>query len=350
MIRTTSKGGIFSAVAMFLVLGLTGCGTASNHGPKASQEAANYFKDKTLTLIAPDKPGGGYDRWDRLIAPYLAQVLHAQVRVVNYPGAGTIVGTNILAAAPPNGLTIGDVDVGGDIGNLLTHGTGEQFNLTKLSWIGAGVDAPVAIFARSQSSIKTFSDLLRLKNTGTPVRVLDVASGVGLLTTRVVMNAFHIPYTLLTGYSSDSSLKAGFLRGDGQLAASTFSSWRSLIKGGTAVPLLVTELDPTWTGHPQVLTLGKVMSQTHLSSSTRRALTTVAQMDLLSFDLAGPANMPKDRWTVLHRAFRDVLHNQKFIAQAKKEGLALHYVGGATLAKTVAQTYVQRSLISEYIK
>ena len=45
------------------------------------------FKGKTITLIAPDGPGGSYDSYARLFAPYLGQELGATVNVENVPAA-----------------------------------------------------------------------------------------------------------------------------------------------------------------------------------------------------------------------------------------------------------------------
>lgn len=36
--------------------------------------AGNLFKGKTLTVIVPYGPGGGFDTWARSIAPYLKKI------------------------------------------------------------------------------------------------------------------------------------------------------------------------------------------------------------------------------------------------------------------------------------
>src|SRR5580698_5861608 len=72
---------------------LTACSSGSSGGSSASGSSgggASYFKGKTITLISPDAPGGSYDTYARLFAPYLGQELGATVNVEDVPAAGTL--------------------------------------------------------------------------------------------------------------------------------------------------------------------------------------------------------------------------------------------------------------------
>ncbi|MCL6592696.1 MAG: hypothetical protein K6T31_01850, partial [Alicyclobacillus sp.] len=88
---------------------LSGCGrtptanapAAATPPPPAQATAAQgadaasgyvFYQGKTLQIIVPYAPGGGYDQWARLLAPYLQKSLHlAKVEVVNAPGGGGLV-------------------------------------------------------------------------------------------------------------------------------------------------------------------------------------------------------------------------------------------------------------------
>lgn len=337
---------------------LASCGSAapaqsstSNQSTNTStQAAAAFFRGKTITLIAPDAPGGGYDTWDRLVAPYLAKALGAQVRVVNVPQAGTIVGTNEMAAAKPDGLTLGDVAVGGDIGNLIEHQPGQQFDLTKLTWLAAPTLEPVAIFATPASHFQHFSDLLALKAGGASVPIIDTRSGAGDLTNRVIFNLFGIPHRLLTGYGSSKELEAGFLRGDGSIASVTYSSWRSLVESQKAIPLLVTTLQNQWPAAPQATTIGQLLQSSNLTAQQKTALTTLANITSLAFDFAGPPNIPPDRVEVLRQAFQKALTNPDLLNQARKEGLTVEYMPGSKLAQLITQTIDNSKSLTPYLK
>ena len=137
---TTSRRRRIAAVALAAASAtlLAACSPSSGSGGSTaagSGGGAGYFKGKTITLIAPDAPGGSYDSYARLFAPYVGQELGATINVENVNGAGTLQGSNQMAAATPNGLTIGMVNVGGDIASLVEKQPGQSFTMSK--WTGS---------------------------------------------------------------------------------------------------------------------------------------------------------------------------------------------------------------------
>jgi len=68
--------------------------------------AAQTFPNRTLRVIVPQPPGGGFDLVARVLAEGLATELGQSVIVENRPGGGTVVGTDAVAKADPDGHTI----------------------------------------------------------------------------------------------------------------------------------------------------------------------------------------------------------------------------------------------------
>ena len=64
------------------------------------------YPTKPVRLIVPYPPGGSADIVGRLIAAKLSERLGKQVVVENHAGAGSIIGTEIVAKADPDGYTL----------------------------------------------------------------------------------------------------------------------------------------------------------------------------------------------------------------------------------------------------
>ena len=86
-------------LSMAFILPLTQAGVA--------QEDVSKYPSKPITYICPVPPGTGTDLSIRLIAKELEKILGQSVVVVNKPGAALTVGTAAVAAAKPDGYTIG---------------------------------------------------------------------------------------------------------------------------------------------------------------------------------------------------------------------------------------------------
>jgi len=67
---------------------------------------AQDFPSRVVKVVVPQPPGGGFDAVARTMAEPLAQQLGQAVIVENRPGAGTIVGTEAVAKAEPDGYTL----------------------------------------------------------------------------------------------------------------------------------------------------------------------------------------------------------------------------------------------------
>ncbi|HZT27864.1 MAG TPA: tripartite tricarboxylate transporter substrate-binding protein [Pseudolabrys sp.] len=73
---------------------------------------AQDYPTKPITLIVPYPPGGRTDLCGRAVAQYLKQELGQPVVVVNKPGAGGVLGAKEVAAADPDGYTLGIFSTG----------------------------------------------------------------------------------------------------------------------------------------------------------------------------------------------------------------------------------------------
>jgi tripartite-type tricarboxylate transporter receptor subunit TctC len=88
--------------AAFKPIAVALLGTALSASPAAAQEA---WPAKPVKIIAPFAPGGSADTLGRLVAQKLTQYFSQQFVVENRPGAGGLVGSEIVARSAPDGYT-----------------------------------------------------------------------------------------------------------------------------------------------------------------------------------------------------------------------------------------------------
>lgn len=89
MRRFVTLGLVFGALAAFAV-------------PAASQS----WPAKPVRVVVPFGPGGPADVYARVLGHELSDVLKQQFVVDNKPGAGAVIGTDIVAKSPPDGYTL----------------------------------------------------------------------------------------------------------------------------------------------------------------------------------------------------------------------------------------------------
>ena len=87
-----------SAPWLVLTSGLVVCA-----GLLSKASAQDAYPTRTVRIIVPTAPGGGSDSGARLIAQELTKRWGRPIIVENRAGAGTIIGSELVARAPPDG-------------------------------------------------------------------------------------------------------------------------------------------------------------------------------------------------------------------------------------------------------
>ena len=323
----------------------------SSSTTSALSSAAAFFAGKTITFIAPDAPGGTYDKYARVFAPALSQILHATVNVENVPGGGTVTGTDKMAAATPDGLTIGDVNVPGDIGDVLQHNTALTVSLNSLSWIGQPATQVEVWVTPQNSTIKSFSQLLSTKST---ITYGGSKSGVGWLVGATSMRAFHITTKFLTGYPDLVALSQGLIAGEFQISENDLSGpYYSDIVGSKARPLMVTSVPTLATLQAAVKgipTVAQMMTQAGMTGTDKSAMEEALSLGGFGMDFAGPPGLSTAKLDVLRNAFMEAAAMPSVQAACLKESLPLNPTDGATLTTQVKDAQNGASILTPYVK
>ncbi len=168
---------------------------------QAQQAPAGSYPNRPIRLISPYEPGGGVDIMARLVARNLSTELGVAVVVENRPGAGGVVGTQVLTAAAPDGYTLildspSPLVVAPHLMKKLNYDP--QKDLEPISLIA---DVPAVLLVRNDSPIHTVDDLLALARKE-PGKLTFSSSGLGgtahlsaqLLKVLADVDMLHVPY------------------------------------------------------------------------------------------------------------------------------------------------------------
>jgi tripartite-type tricarboxylate transporter receptor subunit TctC len=273
---------------------------------------ASFFKDKTVRILVGYGPGGGFDTYARLLVPYLAKKLGANVIVENMPGAGGISALNRTAASPPDGLNLQLVNGTGAALAQLFEIPAVRYNFLELGHVGTIAVSPWMWMVGPTSPIRTAADAMK------PGVVLSwAASGPtdGLADgAALTCEALKLNCRVVIGYKGTSDATIAVIRGEMDAIYISDSTANSMAKSGNA---------------RAVATIGRTRSlffpSTPLISETTsldRDATWLIEFrgaaDDLGRILVAPPNMPPGRLTFLRTVLKATLSDPGLLAEATR--------------------------------
>jgi tripartite-type tricarboxylate transporter receptor subunit TctC len=334
------------AAALALLGAAAACGPNKGSSGAAAGERGNFFAGKTLQIIVPYGPGGGYDQWARVITPYMKKYLGAaQVKVVNTPGGGGLIGTQAIYQAKPDGLTVGDTNAGGDVFDQIDHSSGFTIDMTKVEWLGRPDDDPHIIATHAGGPYPTFDKLLAGKGT---VSALATGKGSSDYNSAVIVyNAFKAHFKMVAAFSGSSEEKAAFMSGEGTTASLSSSDIAHISANATSVVLVSAR---PFAKLPKVPTIIDEAERHGLDARTVQALQALSGVMDLGHAFFAPPGVPADRLAALRTAFTKSLQDPAFQKDAAKAGLYLGPESATDLSAAVSKALGQGSLFTDLLK
>jgi tripartite-type tricarboxylate transporter receptor subunit TctC len=224
----------------------------------ANDKALALYPDRIIKIVVPFAPGGGTDLIARTLAQEMAKDLGATIIIENKPGAGTIIGTQAVAASEADGYTL----LMGTFANAVNPSL-----QPKLPYDPHKDFAPVALIARSfnivvvnpQSPIKSIADLIAAAK-AEPDKLSYGTFGTGTsahLAGELFKNMANVNLTTVP-YKGAAPGITDLIGGQIQVMFTTVASAASLIAGGQLRALAVTsaERSPAFPDLPTVAEAG----------------------------------------------------------------------------------------------
>ena len=266
------------------------------------------YPDRVIKIVVPFAPGGGTDVVTRTLAQEMSKEFGVSVIIENKPGAGTIIGTQAVATAAPDGYTL----LMGTFANAVNPSL-----YTKLPYDQHRDLRPVALIARSfsivvvnpKSQIKSIADLIAAAKAD-PNKLSYGTYGTGTsahLAGELFKHMANVNLTTVP-YKGSAPAITDLIGGQIQVMFTTVASAAALVEAGQLRALAVTSAD---------------------RSRAFSSLPTVSEAGVPGYDaeawygLFAPAKTPPDIIDRINKAAANAVKAEPFKKLGVNEGLIL---------------------------
>jgi tripartite-type tricarboxylate transporter receptor subunit TctC len=307
-------------------------GTAA---PAAAQSVEDFYKGRQVSIFIGFGPGGANDVWARSLARHMGKHIPGNPTLVpqNMPGAGTLkLANHLYTVAPKDGSVFGLINRGIPLEPLL-GGETAQFDPLKMNWIGSPDKDTTVCAARNDAQVQTMHDLFAKE-------LVVGATGSGADTAiypEFLAEFLGMKFKTIKGYPGSNEIVLAMERNEVQgicVAYESLARQRLATEGKLTILFQAAlEKDPGIPGDiPLALELAK-------GEAERKALELFLSRVALGRPFVAPPGMPPERVAALRSAFMATMKDADFVAETKKQRLAVDPIPGEKLAQVIADIY-----------
>jgi tripartite-type tricarboxylate transporter receptor subunit TctC len=161
---------------------------------------AQGYPAKPIRVVVPYAPGGATDLTARLVGQKMQEAMKQNVLVDNRPGAGGVIGTDIVAKAAPDGYTV-LIAVPAEIA-ILPHLQKMPYNVARdLAPVSLAAVTPLILVVHPSLPVRSVKELIAFAR-ARPGQLTYASAGTGgvqhlsgeLLKVTMKLDMAHVPY------------------------------------------------------------------------------------------------------------------------------------------------------------
>jgi tripartite-type tricarboxylate transporter receptor subunit TctC len=303
-----------------------------------AQDAASFYKGKSLRLIIANGVGGGNDAYSRLLARHIVDHIpgNPSIIVENMPGASGLRAANWLYnVAPKDGSVLGTVNNAMVVEPLFGN-KAAQFDPRKFEWIGAMGKQYTTCAVWHTSDLRTIDDaktrMVRVSTTG--------MTGNSALMPLMLNTLLGTQFKVIAGYTTTGmrlALEQGEVEGICGFSYDTFAAsspeWirdgkiRFLLQTGVqrikelpGVPVLLDDItDPVAREAIQVIGVREEVGRPHMF----------------------PPGTPAPLVTAVRRAFDATMTDPKYVSEAARLRISIDPTPGEEVQRLLERAYAE---------
>ena len=271
-------------------------------------QAQGTYPDRPIRLILPFSAGGPTDTLGRVFAEQLSKQMNARVLVENRTGAGSTIGADVVAKAPPDGYTLLFTNLSHSI-NPSLYRRMPYDTVADFVPVSVLMEGPVVVLVGANAPYRSLKDLVEAAR-ARPDRLDYGSAGSGsaahvsmaqlLARTGAQMN--HIVYRGVANAMTD--LLAGTIASVNDTSTTALGS----IRGGLVRPLAVTSP-------------ARVPFLPDLPTVRESGIPELADFEMSTWNmLLAPARTPQPIVDRLHGEVRAAMRDAAFVARLAELG------------------------------
>jgi tripartite-type tricarboxylate transporter receptor subunit TctC len=299
----------------------------------AAPVAAQDYPTQTIKIISSFGAGGGSDIIARILAQRMQEKVGQNVIVENRPGAGGVLGNELVANAPKDGYTLGVQTAGQIIASVITKNM-RYDAVEAFDWVGQIATAGLFIAVRPDSPYKDIKSLVAAAKAN-PGKIVFGSPGFAatqhlageLFKQSAGIELLHVPYR------TSPEVLAALLSKNIDVVIDTITALLGQVQSGQIHALAVTGKDrfPTTPDIPPVIESG-----------------VVPNYDVNTwYGLYGPKGMPPVVVAKLNRTLNDMLAEPAIRERLGKIGAVVKGSTPAEFAQLMAAEHAKWGKVRE---
>jgi tripartite-type tricarboxylate transporter receptor subunit TctC len=302
-----------------------------------AQSAADFYKNRRLTMLVGYGPGAGYDVYARALVRFYEKHIPGNPKFIvkNMPGASSLKMLNYHAKISPRDGSELAAPARGLFMEPLYGNKRAKYDAKDFSFIGSiGKDTPLC-FTWHTSGVTSISQAMK--------QTVIVGAGGGPsssnLFPRVLNGIINTKFKIITGYKGSGAIGLAMERGEVQGYCSFgWTSMKSARPGWIKKKQVNILLQIAIRKNPELPNV-PLVTELVKSKEDLAALKLVFSDTEMARPITGPKNVPADRLKLLRDAFQATMKDPAFIADTTKHGLEVDPISGKEIAALIARIY-----------
>jgi tripartite-type tricarboxylate transporter receptor subunit TctC len=306
------------------------------HAPATAEPVADFYRGKTISLYVGFPPGGGYDLYARVFAPYFSRHIPGNPPIViksMLGGSGMKAAGYMTTVTPQDGTSLGTFLDALTLGKVL-GGPGE-FDPVKLVWIGRIVSTATVSVVWHTSPVQTIEEAKHreLLMAGT------VASNTSSFIPAALNDLVGTKIRVILGFRGSPDQALAMMRGEAdsiggmawEAIQTNHQDWLTEKK----IRILYAQGAHRIAGLPN----DPGLLDLAVDERSRQILGLLGSGPDIGRTIVAEPGIPPERADALRRAFMATMQDPEFVAEIAKRHLTIEPLSGEEVQKMV-ETFV----------